>query len=108
MAPAAAGLARWLEGVRFREPAVPVYTSVEARPVTGAAELRDLLVRQLTAPVRWEETVLALVRAGARLALETGPGRVLVGLLRRIAPEVSGLAAGDRDGIARAREALAG
>jgi [acyl-carrier-protein] S-malonyltransferase len=107
MAPAAEGLARWLEGVRFRDPTVPVYTSVEARRVSGRAEVPDLLVRQLTAPVRWEETVHALAETGATLALETGPGRVLTGLLRRIVPEVAGVAAGDAEGVARAQEALA-
>jgi [acyl-carrier-protein] S-malonyltransferase len=108
MEPAAAGLARWLEPIRFREPRIPVVTSVEARPVRDAAELPALLVRQVTAPVRWEDTVRTLAELGATLAVETGPGRVLTGLLRRIAPEVQGLPAGDAAGIARAREALAG
>jgi len=108
MEPAAVGLARHLARVAFREPRVPVWTSVEARRVTGAAEIRDLLVRQVTAPVRWEETVRDVVAAVAPTAiLEVGPGRVLAGLLRRIVPELRALAAGDVDGIAKAREALA-
>jgi [acyl-carrier-protein] S-malonyltransferase len=106
MASAAAGLARHLDGVSFREPALPVVTSVEARPVAGPTELRALLVRQVTAPVRWEATVRAVVALGVDLALETGPGRVLTGLLRRIAPSLRAVAAGDMAGIARAREAL--
>ena len=107
MGPAAAGLARYLDGVRFREPVIPVFTSVEARRVEGAYELRDLLVRQVTTPVRWEETLRAVVAFGATVALEVGPGRVLTGLLRRSAPAVTGVPAGDREGIARARELLA-
>jgi len=107
MAPAAAGLERFLSPVSFRTPAVPVVTIVEARVVTSAAELPSLLVRQLTTPVRWEETVRALVRFGARLALEVGPGRVLCGLTRRIEPTLVGVPVGDLDGIARARELLA-
>jgi [acyl-carrier-protein] S-malonyltransferase len=107
MAPAATGLARVLEHVRFAEPALPVWTSVEARPVRGASELRDLLVRQVTAPVRWDETVHGLMRAGVSLALETGPGSVLSGLLRRAVPGVQAVPAGDVAGIARARELLA-
>jgi [acyl-carrier-protein] S-malonyltransferase len=81
-------------------------TSVEARPVAGRTELRALLVRQVTAPVRWEATVRAVVALGVDLALETGPGRVLTGLLRRIDPSLRAVAAGDMAGIARAREAL--
>lgn len=106
MEPAAAGLGRHLAGVTFRDPALPVWTSVEARPVRGAAELPGLLVRQVTAPVRWEETVRGVAGLGATVALEVGPGRVLTALLKRIAPNVSGVPAGDPEGLARAREAL--
>ena len=107
MEPAAAGLARHLAGVTFHAPRLPVVSSVEARLVRGAAELPGLLVKQVTAPVRWEETVRALAALGATLALETGPGRVLSGLSRRIAPALVSVPAGDVDGIARAREVLA-
>jgi [acyl-carrier-protein] S-malonyltransferase len=107
MAPAAAGLASYLANVSFRDPAVPVWTSVEARPVVGAAELRDLLVRQVTAPVRWEATVRGVAALGATAALEVGPGRVLVGLLRRIVPGLPAIAVGDVEGVERARGALA-
>jgi [acyl-carrier-protein] S-malonyltransferase len=107
MQPAAEGLARHLAGVAFREPRIPVVTSVEARPVRGAAELRDLLVRQVTAPVRWDETVQALAAHGPTVALEVGPGRVLSGLVKRIAPSLATVPAGDVAGIERARGALA-
>jgi len=107
MASAAEGLARHLSAVRFAEPRVPVVTSVEARPVRGAAELPRLLVAQVTAPVRWEETVRAAAGQGVSVALEVGPGRVLTGLLRRIVPGLTAVPAGDVDGIDRAREALA-
>jgi [acyl-carrier-protein] S-malonyltransferase len=107
MAPAAAGLARHLEGVAFSEPRVPVWTSVEARPVSGAAELPDLLVRQVTSPVRWEETVLGMAGTGATVAFETGPGRVLTGLLKRTVATLPGVPAGDLAGIEKAREMLA-
>src|SRR6266550_2098796 len=99
MEPAAAGLARHLAGVTFHAPRLPVVSSVEARPVRSAAELPGLLVKQVTAPVRWEETVRALAALGATLALETGPGRVLSGLSRRIAPA---LVTGGSRGIGRA------
>jgi len=107
MAPAAAGLARHLAQVRFAAPRVPVWTSVDARPVSGAAELPDLLVRQMTSAVRWEETVRGLAGLGATVALEIGPGRVLTGLLKRTVAALPGVPAGDLAGIERAREALA-
>ena len=107
MAPAAAGLARHLEGVTFSAPRVPVWTSVEARSVSGAAELPDLLVRQVTSPVRWEETVLGMAGLGATVALETGPGRVLTGLLKRTVATLPCVPAGDLAGIEKAREMMA-
>jgi [acyl-carrier-protein] S-malonyltransferase len=107
MAPAGADLARFVRSLAFRPPEVPVVTTVEARPVRGVEELPDLLVRQLTAPVRWEEAVRRLATLGATVALETGPGRVLSGLARRIVPSLVAIPAGDVPGIERAREALA-
>jgi [acyl-carrier-protein] S-malonyltransferase len=107
MAPAAAGLARHLAQIRFAAPRMPVWTSVEARPVAGADELPDLLVRQVTNTVRWEETVRGLAGLGATVALETGPGRVLTGLLKRTVAALPGVPAGDLAGIERAREVLA-
>src|SRR5262249_44437259 len=99
MAPAAEGLARALGSVAFSTPTIPVVTSVDARPVATAAELPELLIRQVTAPVRWEATVRALAPYAPRVALEVGPGRVLTGLLRRIAPQLTGLSVGDVEGI---------
>jgi [acyl-carrier-protein] S-malonyltransferase len=83
-----------------------VWTSVDARPIAGAAELPELLVRQVTSPVRWEETVRGMAALGATVALETGPGRVLTGLLKRTVEALPGVPAGDVAGIERAREML--
>lgn len=104
MVPAAAGLQRWLVGVSLHPPRLAVWTSVDARPIRDADDARQLLVRQVTAPVRWEETVRGLADAGASLALEVGPGRALVGLLRRIAPALEGRTAGDAESIRALRE----
>jgi [acyl-carrier-protein] S-malonyltransferase len=87
MAPAAAGLARELEGTRFGRPAAPVVANATAAPVEDGGTARRLLGEQLTAPVRWVESM----RAAARLAphvpfVELGPGGVLAGLLKRIVP----------------------
>jgi [acyl-carrier-protein] S-malonyltransferase len=106
MVPAAAALATYLQTVRFGEPRFPVITSVEARAITGAGEIADLLARQVTAPVRWEETVRVLRGYKPEVALEIGPGRALCGLLRRIEPSVRGLAVSDADGVREAKELL--
>jgi [acyl-carrier-protein] S-malonyltransferase len=88
MESAAAGLAAQLESVAFGEPAFPVVSNVTAAPVTDPAEGRRLLVRQLTAPVRWADSVRAMVAAGVRDFVELGAGSVLAGLVRRIDREV--------------------
>jgi [acyl-carrier-protein] S-malonyltransferase len=83
MAPAAEGLAEHLAGVDFQDPAYPVVSNVTALPVTTGGEARDLLVRQVTAPVRWSASVGAMVEGGVDRFLELGPGKVLSGLNRR-------------------------
>lgn len=107
MAPAADGVKCFLAGVAVAEPRCPVVTSVEARPITGRREIVPLLVAQVTAPVRWEETMTALRGFEPGMALELGPGRVLTGFARRTWPELACQAVGDVGGIAAAVEALA-
>jgi [acyl-carrier-protein] S-malonyltransferase len=84
MKPADEALARALEGVPLAAPRVPVWSNVDARPHTDPAEIRALLVRQVVAPVRWEDTLRGLFAAGADRFYEIGPGRVLAGLLKRV------------------------
>lgn len=84
MRPAGERLARELEGVAVAPPAARVYSNVTAAPYPGAEAVADLLVRQVSSPVRWEETVRALVADGVRVVIEVGPGEVLSGLVRRI------------------------
>jgi [acyl-carrier-protein] S-malonyltransferase len=88
MRPAAERLAERLAEVTFADPRVPVVSNVEAEPNRDGSKLRELLTRQVTAPVRWEESVKCMARMGVRRALEVGPGKVLAGLVRRIASEV--------------------
>jgi [acyl-carrier-protein] S-malonyltransferase len=107
MQPAADGLVPTLEGLHYGEPAIPVVTSVEARRVASAREVPRLLARQVTAPVRWEETATALATFGGELAIEVGPGRALAGLMKRIVPELACLPAGDVEGIEKVRGAFA-
>jgi [acyl-carrier-protein] S-malonyltransferase len=88
MQPAAGRLAEELARVTVKNPAVPVVTNVEAEPNRDGSRIRELLTRQVTAPVRWEESVQKLAALGARRALELGPGKVLAGLVKRIAKEI--------------------
>jgi [acyl-carrier-protein] S-malonyltransferase len=84
MAPAQARLAADLARVPFRDAAVPVVNNADARAVRTAGECRDGLVRQVSAPVRWQEGVERLAREGVTTFVEVGPGTVLSGLVRRI------------------------
>lgn len=95
MAPAAAGLAAALASVPIGALTVPVVTNVEAAPNDDPSRVRDLLVAQVTAPVRWEESMLFLQRAGCRRVIEVGPGQVLSKLVQRMKLGIEALAAGE-------------
>ena len=86
MQPAAEELAEGIASVEFRQPVCPVYQNVTALPTTDPAEIRRNLLAQLTAPVRWTQTVLNMAADGADEFVETGPGKVLQGLLSKILP----------------------
>jgi [acyl-carrier-protein] S-malonyltransferase len=89
------GLTEILAVTEMREPEFPVYANVDGQPVTTAAGARERLVRQLTSPVRWIEEVAALVRDFPdSLFVEMGPGTVLLGLVKKIAPTVKTTACG--------------
>lgn len=84
MADAQAELGEFLDGIAFADANVPVVSNVSARPVTKASELRANLVEQMTAPVRWEESMRFLLDEGVSEFYEVGAGKVLRGLLRSI------------------------
>ena len=95
MEPAVAGLAQALDGAALGTPTFPVYANVDASAVRDPASARALLLRQLTSPVRWIAVVEALAAAHPdALFVEMGPGNVLVGLVKKIAPQVQGMACG--------------
>jgi [acyl-carrier-protein] S-malonyltransferase len=100
MQPAADRLARELEQVEVAAPSIPVVTNVEAKPNQDPSRVRDLLARQVTAPVRWEESVQCLSAMGIADVVEVGAGNVLAGLVRRIAPGIRAHAAGTPEDIA--------
>ena len=85
MAPAAEVMAERLREVAMAPPKVPLVANVTARPATEPAEIRDLLVEQVTAPVRWRESVLLMAEREVEVLVEIGAGKVLSGLARRIA-----------------------
>ena len=89
MEPARAELAEAIEKTEFHTPAVPVYQNVDAKPHTNPDEIKANLVAQLTAPVRWTQSVQNMVADGADEFVELGPGKVLQGLVSKIAREVA-------------------
>ena len=95
MKPAADRLAVDLDGVAIGDPQVPLVNNADAAIVRSAEAVRDGLKRQVTSPVRWTESMLALRREGADLFIEAGPGKVLSGLMRQIDREAATRRAGD-------------
>lgn len=88
MKPAAERLAEELDKVSFNAPEVPVINNVDVAIETDPARIRDALVRQLYQPVRWVEVVEKLAQDGIEASFECGAGKVLGGLIKRIAPEL--------------------
>ncbi|MGC0871092.1 UNVERIFIED_ORG: [acyl-carrier-protein] S-malonyltransferase [Pantoea agglomerans] len=95
MKPAADKLAVALESITFNTPAVPVINNVDVKAETDAAAIRHALVRQLYSPVRWTESVEAMVAQGVTQLLEMGPGKVLTGLTKRIVDSLTAAAVND-------------
>ncbi|KAB7731585.1 ACP S-malonyltransferase [Rudanella paleaurantiibacter] len=93
MEPAREELAKAIAETPFFEPRCPIYQNVNAQPATAIQTIKANLIAQLTAPVRWTQSVEAMVADGATLFVECGPGKVLQGLVKKIAPaaEVAGV-----------------
>lgn len=89
MEPARAELAAAIEATDIHEPVCPVFQNVDALPHTDPAEIKANLVAQLTAPVRWTQTVRNMIADGATEFVELGPGKVLQGLVAKIDPSVA-------------------
>ena len=83
MAPAQAGMREYLQKVEIRSPRAPVIANVTAGPVNQPDEIRQLLVAQITSPVRWSQTMAYLVSQGVTRVIEIGPGKVLTGMAKR-------------------------
>lgn len=106
--PAAERLAERLRGVAVAAPRIPVVRNVDAEPMTEAAAIVPSLVQQVCAPVLWEPCVRRLLKEGAEVLVEVGPGKVLSGLAKRIAPEVPVFSVEDPDGVRVVLGTLAG
>lgn len=107
MAPAAEKLAAALADIAVSAPRIPVLNNVDVAAPEDPAAVRDALVRQLTRPVRWNETVTALAqRYGVSAIAEFGPGKVLTGLVRRIDRDLTALAVSDPEGLQKALDTL--
>jgi [acyl-carrier-protein] S-malonyltransferase len=101
MAEAAAGMRLALADIAFADPHPPLLANADARPITTAAGCRDELVEHLTAGVDWVGAVGRMTAAGITTFVEVGPGKVLTGLIRRIAPDAEVVAADDPASIDR-------
>jgi [acyl-carrier-protein] S-malonyltransferase len=86
-------MAEALDGIDLQAPSVPLVANVTAAKVTDPAEIKRLLVAQVTGTVRWRESVLACGDMGVDCFVELGAGRVLSGLVRRILPDAAAHAA---------------
>lgn len=84
MAPAQEELQAAIEATTFSDPVCPVYQNVDAKPYTDAEDIKRNLIKQLTAPVRWTQTVKQMAADGATQFTEVGPGNVLQGLVKKI------------------------
>ncbi len=107
MEPAADKLAAELARIRFADPAVPVVTNVEAEPNTEGGRVPELLRRQVTAAVRFTESVQKLAALGVERVLEVGPGHVLSGLVARIDRKIQRSSASGMDEIEQVAVAAA-
>jgi len=107
MKPAQDRLAEDLSRISFGDLATSLVTNVDAKPIKTGAEARDALVRQVSQPVRWLESVEFLAKQGVQSLIEIGPGKVLSGLARQIDRELRCLNVEDEASLRAAREAMA-
>jgi [acyl-carrier-protein] S-malonyltransferase len=108
MQPAQEKLEKDLTATKFAELQMPLVTNVDADDITKGEEARSALVRQVTMPVRWEESMRTLFDDGVNTFVEVGPGKVLTGLMRQIERSVTTLNVEDEKSLAATLERIAG
>lgn len=107
MEPAEARLRADIERIAFSDPRVPVYVNVDAKPIVDSVAAKDALIRQVSRPVLWEESVRKMIDEGVSLFVEVGPGRVLSGLLVRIDKRAGRVSVQGPADFAAAKDAIA-
>jgi [acyl-carrier-protein] S-malonyltransferase len=107
MASAAQAVEAALKGMHLSAPSFPVVSNVEAEPNSDSSKTAALLIRQVDAPVLWEQTVRQISACGVELALEIGPGKVLAGLVKRTAKNLRVVSVGDPGGVDKVKAELA-
>jgi [acyl-carrier-protein] S-malonyltransferase len=108
MQPAQDKLAADLKKIDFANLKVPLVTNVDADTITTGEEAREALIRQVTLPVRWEESIRLLIDEGVTTFIEVGPGKVLTGLLRQIERSVHALNVEDEKSLAMTLDKITG
>ena len=108
MKPAAEALREKLASITLSAPQIPVLNNIDVAVETDADRIRDALVRQAAGPVRWVESVQALKLRGVAAIIECGPGKVLAGMVKRIAPDLEAASVYDPATLADTRQSLAG
>ena len=108
MKPAAQALREKLASITLGTPQIPVLNNIDVAVETDADRIRDALVRQAAGPVRWVESVQALKLRGVAAIIECGPGKVLAGMVKRIAPDLEAASVYDPATLADTRQSLAG
>lgn len=93
MEPARVELEAAINATAFSEPVCPVYQNVNASPVSAPSEIRKNLVSQLTAPVKWTQTMERMIADGATSFTEVGPGKVLQGLVKKVSKDIEAVSA---------------
>lgn len=89
MQPAQEKLAAAIEKTKFRTPMIPVYQNIVTKAVTDQEEIKQNLIKQLTGPVKWTQSVQNMIKDGANTFIEVGPGKTLQGLIKKINSEVT-------------------
>jgi [acyl-carrier-protein] S-malonyltransferase len=107
MEPAELRLRTDMERIDFSDPVAPVYVNVDAAPISNAAAAKEALIRQVSRPVLWEQSVRTMIDDGVSLFVEVGPGRVLSGLLARIDKGAGRVSVQGPSDFDAAREAIA-
>ncbi|MFC2950144.1 ACP S-malonyltransferase [Virgibacillus sediminis] len=99
MKPANEEFAEYLENVQIKDANIPVFANVSAQPVTDQQEIKELLIKQLYSPVRFEESIRHMIDKGAEAFVEVGNGKVLSGLVRKISRRTPTFAVQDADSL---------